>query len=496
MPSTPSFSAAQKLAESFLRRFSTVTASARRRNLYSRINPLGDPSVSIVPVLDEWIEEGNAVNGYYLKDVVKFLRNRKRLSHALEVSEWMSSKGLCPISPSDLAVQLDLIGRVRGVESAERYFQSLNDGDKTYQLHGALLNCYVREGLVDKSLSQMQKMKDMGVVCCINYNSLMYLYLQTQQLEKVPDVLAEMQKDGVPPNIFSYRLCINSYGDRGDLENVEKLLEEMEREPHIDTDWITYSMVAKFYIKAGMKEKALVNLKKCEEKAEKGNAVAYDHLIGHYAALGGKGAVMRVWKLQKANCKKQLNREYITMLSSLVKLGEFDMAEEVVGEWELSGNVCDFRVPNIVLIGYCQSGLVEKAEALLQRLVAEGKTPTPNSWAITASGYVAKDNMEKAFQCIKEAFAVLVQNKRWRPKDDVISSIFSWVTDNKDIGEVEEFVNSLKSLNAMNRNIYVSLIKTYVKHGKDVDEILERMKVDNIELDQEMEEALNSYSRF
>ncbi|TKY66543.1 Pentatricopeptide repeat-containing protein mitochondrial [Spatholobus suberectus] len=486
----PLFSASRNLAAIFLRHCST--AATNRRNLYSRISPLGDPSVSVVPVLDKWIQEGNAVNGPQLQRIIKTLRTRKRLNQALQVSEWMSSKGLCPISQGDQAVQLDLIGSVRGVESAERYFQSLSDGDQTWKVHGALLNCYVREGLVDKSLSQMQKMKDMGFVSFLNYNNIMCLYTQTQQLEKVPGVLAQMKKDGVPPNIFSYRICINSYGTRGDLANVEKLLEEMEMEPHIGTDWMTYSMVTKFYIKAGLKEKALVCLKKCEEKADKHDALAYNHLISHYAGLGSKGAMMRVWKLQKANCKKQLNREYITMLGCLVKLGELDQAEKVLGEWEVSGNTCDFRVPNILLIGYSQRGLIGKAEALLQSMVAKGKTPTPNSWGIIASGYVAKENMEKAFQCMKEAVAVQAQNKRWRPKVDIISSILSWVTNNKDIGEVEDFVNSLKTLNSMNRDMYLSLIRMYVRCGKDVDGILESMKADNIELDEEIEGTLNS----
>ncbi|KAL2327679.1 hypothetical protein Fmac_021106 [Flemingia macrophylla] len=484
MPLTALFSASRNLAATFLRRFSTVTTT-NRKNLYSRISPLGDPSVSLVPVLDTWIQEGNAANGLELQRIVKILRTRKRLTQALQVSEWMSSKGLRPISPGDQAVQLDLIGRVRGVESAESYFNSLSDGDKTFKIYGALLNCYVREGLVDKSLSLMQKMKDMGLASFLNYNNIMLLYTHTQQLEKVPGVLAEMKNNDVPPNIFSYRICINSYGARGDIANVEKLLEEMEREPHIGTDWVTYSMVVKFYIKADMKEKAVLFLKKCEEKAHKCDVLAYNHLISHYAALGGTGAMMRVWRLQKANCKKQLNREYITMLGCLVKLGELDQAEKVLGEWELSGNTCDFRVPNILLNGYSRRGLVEKAETLLRSLVAKGKTPTPNSWGIIASGYVAKENMEKAFQCMKEAVAVLEQNKRWRPKPVVISSIFSWVTSNRDVGEVEDFVHSLKTLNSMNRNMYLSLITMYDRCGKKLDGILESMKADNISLDEE-----------
>lgn len=392
-------------------------------------------------------------------------------------------------------MQLDLIGKVRGLDVAESYFQNLSENDKTEKLHGALLNCYVREGLVDKSLSQLQKMKDMGFVSSLNYNNIMCLYTQTDQLEKVPGVMAQMKEDGVSPDTFSYKICINSYGARSDLANMEKLLVEMERQSHIDTDWMTHSMVANYYIKAGLKEKAMICLKKCENKADKCNALAYNYLISLHATLGNKKTMMRLWKLQKANCKKQLNREYIAMLSSLVKLGELDEAEKLLDEWELSGNCYDFRVPNILLIGYSQRGLMEKAETMLQSMVEKGKPPAPNSWAIIAAGYVAKENMEKAFQCMKEAVAVRDNNKGWRPKPDVISSILSWAANNRDMDEVDDFVNSLKTVVSMNRDMYLSLIKVYVRCGKEVDGILECMKADKIELDEEIEEILSSRSQ-
>jgi pentatricopeptide repeat protein len=404
----------------------------------------------------------------------------------------MSSKGLCPISATDHAVQLNLIGKVRGLESVESYFQNLSDEDKTEKAYGALLNCYVREGLVDKSLSLMQTMKDLGFVSVLNFNNIMCLYLQTERYEKVPVVLASMKKAGVSPDNFTYRICINSYGASSDLIGMEKLLEEMERQSHIRLDWITYSMVANHYIKADMKEKALIYLKKCEDKADKHDVIAYNYLISHYANLGNKNAMMRLWKLQKNNCKKQLNREYITILGSLVKLGELDEAEKLLLEWDLSGNVYDFRVPNVLLIGYSKNGMIEKAETMLRSMVEKGKNPIPNSWAIIAAGYVDKENMEKAFQCMKEAFALQAQNKGWRPKSNVISSILSWATNNRDINEVEDFVNSLKTVTSMNRDMYLSLIKMYVRCGKEVDKILESMRADNIELDDEIGEIINS----
>lgn len=61
---------------------------------------------------------------------------------------------------------------------------------------------------------------------------------------------------------------------------------------------------------------------------------------------------------------------------------------------------------------------------MLRSMVEKGRTPIPNSWAIVAAGYVAKENMEKAFKCMKEAaVAVQAENKSWRPKANVVSSV-------------------------------------------------------------------------
>lgn len=53
--------------------------------LYHRISRAGNPRISIVPVLDQWIEEGRDVNKSELQSFIKMLRKYRRYSHALQV---------------------------------------------------------------------------------------------------------------------------------------------------------------------------------------------------------------------------------------------------------------------------------------------------------------------------------------------------------------------------------------------------------------------------
>ncbi|KAK7246516.1 hypothetical protein RIF29_41385 [Crotalaria pallida] len=471
---------------------SYYTSRTKRPTLYNKISPLGNPSTSVVPELDDWVYKGNKVRVGELQRILRDLRKRRRFAQALQVSEWMNKNGVCIFSPVEHAVHLDLIGKVHGFPSAESYFNSLKDQDKTDKTYGALLNCYVRQRQVDKALSHLQKMKDLGFASSpLTYNDMMCLYTNIGQHEKVPDVLTEMKENNVLPDNFSYRICINSYGVRSDIGGMERILKEMECQPNIVMEWNTYSVVANFYIKARLTSKAADALRKAEERLDNKDGLGYNHLITLYARIGRKNEVLRLWDLEKSACKRCLNRDYTTMLESLTKLGAFDEAEKILKEWESSGNCYDFGIPNVVIIGYAEKYFHEKAEAMLEDLQKEGKVTTPNSWTVVAGGYMAKGNMEKALRCLKTALSLYVENKGWKPNPKVISGMLRWLGDKGSVEDAEALVSSLRNVVPVDREMYHALMKTYVRGGKEVDELLDRMEKDNIDENEETKQIVN-----
>ncbi|XP_008225086.1 PREDICTED: pentatricopeptide repeat-containing protein At4g21705, mitochondrial [Prunus mume] len=474
---------AKTLIRSAMTSRSYYTSRTKKPTLYTKISPLGNPSLNVVPELDDWVYKGHKVRVAELQRIIHDLRKRKRFSQALQISEWMKQKGICIFSPVEHAVQLDLIGKVRGLVSAEEYFNNLREGDKNLKTYGALLNCYVRQLQTDKSLAHLRKMKEMGFASSpLTYNDIMCLYTNVGEHEKVPGVLTEMKENNVPPDNFSYRICVNSYGVRSDLEGMEKVLEEMESQPHIVMDWNTYAVVANFYIKEGQTHKAINALKKSEERLDNKDGLGHNHLISLYANMGNKDEVLRLWGLEKSACKRCINRDYIGMLISLVRLGELDEAEKVVKEWELSGNCYDFRVPQTVIIGYTVKRLYERAEAMLEDLMEKGKATTPKSWEIVAAGFVNKGETEKAFQCMKAALCLSAE-KGWKPNLRVSTTILSWLGDKGSVEDVEAFVGLLRNLIPVNKQMYHALLKAYIRSGKEVNSVLDRMKADKVEDD-------------
>ncbi|TKV93061.1 hypothetical protein SEVIR_9G201700v4 [Setaria viridis] len=419
---------------------------ARPLSLQSRLWPLGHPGTLLVPEIELWAARpGNRLRSVELLSIVKELRKRRRHRQALEVSEWMKLKGHVKFLPKDHAVHLDLIGEIHGVGAAETYFNNLSDNDKTEKPYGALLYCYTRELLVDKALAHFQKMKELGFLfSTLPYNNLMGLYTNLGQHERVPSVMAEMKSNGIIPDNFSYRICINSYGARADIFGLENTLEEMECEPQIVVDWNTYAVVANNYIKGNLREKAYSALQKAESKLDKRNSESYNHLISLYCHLGDKSEVKRLWALQMSNCKRHINKDYMTMLAVLVKLDEIEEAESVLKEWESSGNAFDFHVPNILLTGYRQKDLLDKAEMLLDDFLKRGKVPPPSSWAIVAIGYAEKGHVVKTYELTKNALRVYTPNSGWIPSSSMIEMILQYLRDEGELKDVETFVDLLK----------------------------------------------------
>ncbi|KAK2644066.1 hypothetical protein Ddye_019261 [Dipteronia dyeriana] len=285
------------------------TNSVDKSTLHSKISTLGNLKQSVVPELENWVKNGNKVQFADLQRIIHDLRQRKRFTQALEVSEWMNGKGICVFSPVEHAVQLDLIGRVHGFLSAESYFNNLKDHEKTDKTYGALLNCYVRQCQTEKSLTHLKKMKEMGFASSPRtYNDIMSLYTKLGQYEKVPDVLTEMKENNVFPDNFSYRICINSFGARSDIEGMEFFLKEMESKSRIYVDWETYAVVANFFIKANLNDKASNALKKAEARLGNADRTGHNFLISLYASLGKTSEVLRLWNLEKEACKRYINR--------------------------------------------------------------------------------------------------------------------------------------------------------------------------------------------
>lgn len=254
------------------------------------------------------------------------------------------------ISTGDMAVRLDLISKVHGIEEAEEYFHSIPHTIRTFQVYGALLNCYAHNKCLEKAEETMQTMKESGFLFnAISYNVMLNLYSRLRKYDKLDILMQEMKEKGIKHDSFTNNIRLNAYASSSDIEGMEKFLTKMENDVGISFDWHTYVVIANAYLKAGLTENALEMLNRAEQLVTpETRRHAYEVFLTIYTNLRRKDEVYRLWRLY-GSMGKFLNSGYLCMISSLIKLNDFDGAEKILAEWEFGYSVYDARIPNVMI---------------------------------------------------------------------------------------------------------------------------------------------------
>uniref|UniRef100_A0A7N1A1I5 Pentatricopeptide repeat-containing protein n=1 Tax=Kalanchoe fedtschenkoi TaxID=63787 RepID=A0A7N1A1I5_KALFE len=428
--------------------------------LYRRISRAGDPSVSVIPIIDQFVEQGGSIVEHQIKRIIKELRKYRRFKHALEISEWMSKKRHNGLMPGDLAVQLDLISKVHGLKQAEEYYESIPDGKRSFELYSSLLNCYASNKCVHKAEDLMQKMKDLGHMRrSLSYNVMLNMYSKMHMYEKLDILMQEMKETGIEYDTYTYTIRLNAYASAFDNEGMEKLLRKMEVDPFVVIEWNWYVTAANGYLIAGQREKALNTLRQSEQLItyeKKRNA--YEILMGLYTKLGDKDDLYRIWILYRG-MNRYHNSGYLIMISSLGKLGEISGVEKIYKDWDLGSKTCfDIRVPNTVISVYVTHGHLERAKAVLDGLIQEGKDPNASSWERLALGYHMRQQMEEAADSFKNALQLPRPRPWWKPNDRSLAGCLNFLIHKGDLEKAEEIVNLLKERGYISVNSWSELL--------------------------------------
>ncbi|GJN29777.1 hypothetical protein PR202_gb18029 [Eleusine coracana subsp. coracana] len=386
--------------------------------------------------------------------------------------------------------------------AAEKYFLDLPETSKTHLTYGALLNCYCREQLTEKAEALMQKMKELNFAfTAMSYNSLMSLYTKINQPEKVPRALAA----------------------REDIPGVERVIEEMKRDGRVTPDWTTYKGA----------------LKELEKRNTSNDLEAYQFLITLYGRTQKLVEVHRVWRSLKRNCPRNANMSYLNMIQVLANLKDLPAAEACFKEWEarhihppnnktkdsavtmetesstdspnnqtdakgtkdkgmetqdLKHPKYDIRVANAMIKAYIAEGMLDKAIALKKRAKMRGGRLNAKTWEIFMEHYLKEGDLKMAHWCADRAIKKGHSNGRiWVPPREVTERLMVYFELNKDVDGAEKFVETLKKVQKdLGSLVFEPLIRTYASAGKKFPGMRHRLKIENVEVSEEIDSLLDS----
>ncbi|XP_015697142.2 pentatricopeptide repeat-containing protein At2g20710, mitochondrial-like [Oryza brachyantha] len=461
-----------------------------RDSLFRRVASVVYPRLPLAPILEQWsFVEERPVAKPELQSIVKYLCQRHRFSQALELSMWMTERRHLHLSPGDIAYRLDLISKVHGLDKAVEYFDSVPNQLRQQQCYGSLLRCYAEANCVEKAEELFEKMRGMGIAGSYAYNVMMKLYFQNDQVERVHSLHQAMEEGGIAPDIFTIDILVTAHADAEDVEAIETVLERANSCNDL-ISWHSYATIGKVFMKAGMQERALQAFQESEKKiAKKNNRVAYGFLLTMYADLGMNSEVERIWEIYRSKVPPSAcNSMYMCRISVLLKMNDIPGAEKAYEEWESKHVYHDSRIMNLLLNAYCKEGLMEKAEAFVDQFIKKGRKPLANTWYKLAGGYFKVGQVSKAADLTKKALASA--SNEWIPDLTNVLMSLNYFMEQKNVEAAEEMASLLQRLLPLTRDVYHGLLKTYVNAGKPVSDLLDRMRKDGINTDEETDKIL------
>lgn len=429
------------------------------QSIHKKISLMEKPELGAATVLNEMEKGGRELKKWDLCRVVKELRKFKRHKQALEVYEWMNKRGERFIrAVSDVAIQIDLVSKVRGVPVAEEFFFGLPDNLKDRRVYGALLNGYVRMRMKDKAESLFETMRVKGYAMnALPFNVMMTLYMHLKDYEKVDALVEEMKQRKVSMDLYSYNIWISSCGSRGSAEKMEEVYDEMKANRSINPNWSTHTTMATLYYKMGLSEKAVESLKRVESTIVGRDRVPYHFLLSLYGTVGMKEEVYRVWNVYKSVFSIIPNMGYHPMISTLIRVEDIEGAEKIYEEWLAVKSAYDPKIANLLMGACVKVGDVSKAEILFHQMVEDGGKPNASSWEILAEGQIKEKRLSDALSSLKKAFAIKPL-RSWKPKASTITAFFDLCEEDDDNDSREVLVESLRQLGFLKSKGYASLI--------------------------------------
>lgn len=389
-----------------------------------------------------------------------------------QVYEWMVAQGgrRFTINSADMAVQLDLIGKVRGSEIAEQYFSNLSESFKDKRTYCSLLNIYAQHKLKEKAEATFDFVRENGYVTdALPYNVMMTLYLDIHEHANVMKLIQEMRERDIKLDTYSYNIWISNSAAMRDLDQMVSVLQVMESD-NVNATWSTYTTLASKYIKFSLLDKAEICLREAEKRITGRDRSAFLFFIPLYANIGKREDIYRIWRWYKSSFSSPLNNGYKTMLQALLNVDDVAGAESLYEEWIRSGGSLDPRVCQVLMSWYCRNGLSDKARETLDQLVQQGGKPNQVTWIILGEGFLKENRLSEAMNCLEKAIScsmVIAGDKKWWPKPKFVENLLELCKQKEQSECFDQVVAILKREGLDEIEPYRDFIRQYSLVGSD-----------------------------
>ncbi|KAG4921387.1 hypothetical protein JHK84_050261 [Glycine max] len=221
----------------------------------------------------------------------------------------------------DHAIHLDLLAKARGITAAKNYFVNLPESAKNHLCHGAILNCYCKEPMIEKAEGFMEKMKELSLpLSSMPYNSLIMLYTKVGQPEKVSSLIQEMKTSNIMLDSYTYNVWMRALAAVNDISSVERVHDEM-----------------KAYAKLDMLEKAEELKEHARRRGAKPNGKTLEIFMDYYLQKGNFKSTVDC--LDEAISMGRWNEEFLEILKKSMESPGVEVFESLTRTYAATGRI-------------------------------------------------------------------------------------------------------------------------------------------------------------
>lgn len=430
-------------------------------------------SLSVKSVLDKWIEDGNQLERNEVLLVLFHLKKQRLYWKAFQFMEWIERGHLLNFEERDYACHLDLIARNTGIEDARKYIDRVPKPFRNEVLYETLLVNCVRASDIQKAEEVFREIRDLSLPLTVSACNQMILLYKRVARTKVADIIMLMEKENIKPSPFTYKLIIDLKGRSNDISGVEVTLNEMKA-AGVEPDFVTQTMVAKFYISGGLIEKAKAVVSEIEMEYMKDKRHAVRSLLHLYAALSKPDEVARIWKL----CTEPKLDDFMAAIEAWGKLGCIEQAEETFEAMLEATQKLSSKYYNGMLNVYAENKLMDKGKKFVERMSFDGCPNGPLTWDALVKLYVNSGEVAKADSFLQNATE---QNPDRRPTYGSYIYLLMAYAKMGDIYNAEKMFDRLKNIRYPGRKPpYPVLLEAYVNAKVRPHGFIERMRADGV----------------
>ncbi|KAL0707683.1 hypothetical protein Bca4012_074109 [Brassica carinata] len=428
---------------------------------------------SVKHVLEQWVKEGKDLSQTEVSLAVHNLRKRRSYAMCLQLWEWLRANTQFEFTEANYASQLDLVAKVHSLQKAEAFLNDIPESSRGEVVYRTLLANCVLKLHVKRAEDLFNKMRELkfptSVFAC---NQLLLLYSKHDR-KKIPDVLLLMEKENIKPTRGTYQFLINSKGLSGDIAGMDKLVETMKEEG-IKLDPEIQAAVARYYMRAGRKERAEEVMKEIEGEGLEQAPWVCRSLLPLYAEIGDKENVRRLSRFVEQALRYDNS---IAAIKAWGKLKEIEEAEAVfdklVEKYKLVPMLPYFSLMEI----YTENKMLTKGKNLVKRIASAGVKIGPSTWHALVKLYIKAGEVGKAEMILNKA----TKDNKMRPLFISYMVILEEYAKRGDVHNAEKvFMRMKRAGYAAQLMQYETVLLAYVNAKTPAYGMSERMKVDNV----------------